>query len=170
MLGLPQDRDFTKAKLRGDVSLSPVLYMPPVDSAFLDRFIDVFVGRELPNMPKIATVGHPVLDEMLAPGVLTIGLLTSLECRIKDASFSAEKEYRLILEGDDNVQFRAGKSMLIPYRTYDFWTEYSKGIEKIIVGPCPNPKLSRDSLQKQLDILGYSGVEVATSAIPYRNW
>lgn len=167
MLGLPQDRDFTKAKLRGDVSLSPVLYMLPHDSAFLDRFIDVFWGRELPKMP---TIGHPVLDAMLAPGVLTIGLLTSLECRVKDASFSAEKEYRLILEGDDNVQFRAGKSMLIPYRTYDFWTEYSKGIEKIIVGPCPNPKLSRDSLEKQLDVLGYSGVEVATSAIPYRNW
>lgn len=88
----------------------------------------------------------------------------------EDASFSPEKEYRLILEGDDNVQFRAGKSMLIPYRTYDFWTEHSKGIDQIIVGACPNPTLSRDSLQKQLDVLGYSGVEIATSAIPYRNW
>jgi hypothetical protein len=170
MLGLPQDRDFTKAKIRADVSLSPVLYMLPTDSTFLDRFIDIFVGRELQDMPKMPTIGHPLLDAMLSPGALTIGLLTSLECRVKDASFSAEKEYRLILEGDDNVQFRAGRSMLIPYRLYDFWTEWSKGIGKIIVGPCPNPKLSRDSLQKQLDVLGYSGVEIATSAISYRNW
>lgn len=170
MLGLPQDRDFTKAKIRDNVSLSPVLYMLPDDAALLDRFIDIFVGRELPDMPKMPTIGHPLLDAMFSPGVLTIGLLTNLECRVKDASFSAEKEYRLILDGDDNVQFRAGKSMLIPYRTYDFRTEYSKGIDKIIVGPCPNPKMSRDSLQKQLDVLGYSGVEIATSAIPYRNW
>lgn len=80
MLGLPQDRDLTKAKIRGDVSLSPVLYMLPDDSAFLDRFIDVFVGQELLDMP---TIGHPLLDAMLSRGVVTIGLLTSLECRVK---------------------------------------------------------------------------------------
>lgn len=170
MLGLPQDRDFTKARIRNGVYLSPVLYVPPEDCAFLDRFIDVYIGRELQGMPKLPKIGDPLLDAMLSPGVLTIGLLTGLECRVKDASFSAEKEYRLILEADNDVQFRAGRSMLIPYRTYDFCTEHSKGIGKIIVGPCPNPKLSLDSLQKQLDVLGYSGVEIATSAIPYRNW
>jgi len=168
ILGLPKDRDFSKAKIRTDISLSPVLYMQPDDSAFLDHFIDIFIGRQVPNVPKM---GDPLLDAMFSPKVLTFGVLTSLECRVKDASFSAEREYRLIMESHkDDVRFRAGKSMLIPYRNYEFWTEDSKGICKIIVGPCPNPKLSRDSLQKLICTLGYSDVEIVTSAIPYRSW
>lgn len=168
LLGIPKNGDWTKGRMGTGVYLTPVLYMREGDHALLDQIIDLFTGR---NLELQTNSDDPIVKMLLSPEALSLGALNALEARVKDGSFAAEKECRLVLEGDvGDVRFRAGKSMMIPYRTFPFASEDDKGIGRIIIGPCPSPKLSSESLQKLLNTRGYSGVEISQSSIPYRSW
>ena len=82
---------------------------------------------------------------------------------LKHKKFKEEDEWRLISKprGIDGVQFRTGKSMLIPYVKInldeslnmvggDNNTEIFCCIPEIYFGPTPHPNLSRTSLEMML--------------------
>jgi hypothetical protein len=63
--------------------------------------------------------------------------------KFKDTSFEEEHEWRLICRGDldyMNVQYRAGRSHLVPYITVSL-ENISGVIREIMVGPGPNKEL-----------------------------
>ncbi|MBZ5491216.1 MAG: DUF2971 domain-containing protein [Acidobacteriia bacterium] len=94
---------------------------------------------------------------------------------LKDASFAEEKEWRLVRlpssfeEG--KLQFREGRSMLIPYNQHFFPDNHgSLPIEELVVGPTPHPELAREAAQALLMTHGLTTAIVQLSSIPYRTW
>lgn len=91
----------------------------------------------------------------------------------KDPSFSEEKEWRLvslknILNSD--LQFRSGKSMVIPYTEVDLVNKKNElPFAEIIVGPTPNMDLSQISLKYLTDSNNCNCV-LKPSVVPYRAW
>ncbi len=95
---------------------------------------------------------------------------------IKDGSFSEEKEWRIISEpifiDNQFVNFRTGKSMIIPYFKLNIKNE--KGIipiNEIIVGPTPHGELSVNSVSGLINEKCYGTYcQITKSQIPYRGW
>ena len=100
---------------------------------------------------------------------------TLVECSafFKHPSFEPEKEWRLVsrhtLTPHAHIDFRAGRSMLIPHYRFPIWYNESPTIESLMVGPSPNMELSVEAgamLMKQHRI----PVAVDKSETPYRDW
>jgi hypothetical protein len=97
---------------------------------------------------------------------------------LKHPSFKEEKEWRLISplinSFNDNVKFRTGKSMIIPYIEFSLADENNKiDFEEIIIGPTPHLELSKMSTQLLLVKSGFDendSKKVKISKIPYRDW
>lgn len=152
-------------------------HSPEYNPVIIDALIDVFTGARL--LPQAAresieaaagTFGEASpLRAFFTPPNLAFFQLSFLECIVKNASFSAEKECRLVLRGQpQDLSFRPGRSMLIPYTKYplDLGDEYF--IERIIIGPGPQPDLALRSVKMLFESVGHPSVEVVKSAIPYR--
>ncbi len=100
--------------------------------------------------------------------------LIKLSPGLKHPKFEEEKEWRIVSEdmGHGKPEFRAGKSMLIPYS--EFKLEGEDGIlriAEICVGPTPHPQLAMASVRELInraDKLASGPVRV--SDVPYRSW
>jgi hypothetical protein len=103
---------------------------------------------------------------------------------LKHPKFAEEKEWRIItrvmmddapafpVEETNRLEFRVGKSMLIPYRCISV-KDGSGGflLKKVTVGPNPNPEQAHRSVRSLLNSSrDTKAVEVQSSDIPYRNW
>lgn len=94
----------------------------------------------------------------------------------KDNGFREEAEWRLaflLQQGSTitDIEFRPGSSMPIPYLEVPLHLEdQGIGIWRVIVGPCPHPSEAAKSVEMLLKSVGFRGVEVVSSQIPYRNW
>jgi hypothetical protein len=104
---------------------------------------------------------------------------------IKDSSFSEEREWRIISRGGVHVQnlsFRAGTSMLIPFHRIKLIPDFWNLIKRVTVGHTPHAELARDatdsflyqqahcaSKRQELDTRDIN-VQVRNSVIPYRSW
>lgn len=173
--GIRDGKPWWEAKKQPGMSLSPVLYLSAQNAGAVDTLIDYFSGeKEIPNKDILNVEAGPAGDfvrALLSPKNLGYGLLSFLESRVKDPSFAAEKECRLLLEGDNGaLHFRPGKSMLVPYKIFQFDAEAPYFIEEVVVGPCPNPELSVASLNMLFASIGRPSVQVLQSSIPYRSW
>jgi len=135
------------------------------------------------------TFEHCLSPNIASPGlgsaVAPIFASTLMQCAafFKDASFSEEKEWRLVsfpvLIPHCRVDFRLGRSMVIPYFKLAL-DEFPNGklLHHIIVGPCPHKALSRNSvleLLRQHQTPSERGGRkdddlVRCSEIPYRDW
>jgi hypothetical protein len=96
----------------------------------------------------------------------------SRECAItKDYAFHEEREWRLVLhQFAEDVLFRQGRSMLIPYLEIPLaYPEQRLEIKSICIGPCPNPVEARMSVNMLLKKQNIYNVDVKDSKIPYRN-
>jgi hypothetical protein len=97
----------------------------------------------------------------------------SQDCAItKDYAFHEECEWRLVLhQFVEDVFFRQGSSMLIPYLKIPLtYPEQRLEIKRIFIGPCPNPAEARKSVEMLLKNQNIYGVDLIDSKIPYRNW
>jgi hypothetical protein len=100
----------------------------------------------------------------------------NLDCAItKDHAFHEEQEWRLVFrllnQSIEDVFFRVGGSMLVPYLKIPLAFENRRAeIKRIYVGPSPNLTGARESLEMLLRKHDIHGVEVIPSKIPYRNW
>ncbi|TKB96181.1 DUF2971 domain-containing protein [Pedobacter cryotolerans] len=89
---------------------------------------------------------------------------------IKNPAFHEEKEWRIVVAEHhekpfrytDNVQFREGKSSLIPFVVMDL---KDKTINEAIISPTLDEELAIQACKKLIGIN-----EVSASEIPYRNW
>ncbi len=98
--------------------------------------------------------------------------VTVIEPFVKDSSFSAEEEYRQVVHNPEpaKVCFRPGHSMLIPYVELEPAKKDVYFIEQVIVGPCPDPRLSIRSVKLLFQSKGDPDVRVIESRVPYRAW
>jgi hypothetical protein len=109
-------------------------------------------------------------------GIMRVGVF------FKDQPFSEENEWRIVSGPTSiraaEVDFRVGRSMLIPYFKVPIGTGNKSAISEAIIGPCPHPELSKSSLTMLLiregikRAEGQDGrpIEIRNSSIPYRNW
>lgn len=91
---------------------------------------------------------------------------------IKHPTFKQEQEWRLIAflaDATNILQFKPGKSMLIPYISFKF-DETGLPFNKIILGPNPHPELNRRVVLELLDKYGATNAVCTSSSIPYRDW
>lgn len=102
-------------------------------------------------------------------------LITLIAPVLKHHSFTEEQEWRLVLLPssfeNDPLEFRQGRSMLVPYHKYPFPNETGLApVEELVVGPTPHPPLARDAARALLSSCGLPSVTVRSSLIPYRAW
>jgi len=102
-------------------------------------------------------------------------LLPLIAPALKDSSFAEEQEWRLVRLPssfeDVDLQFREGKSMLIPYHLHRFpGSGECVPLDELVVGPTPHPELARNSAQALLMTYGLPSAIVRSSSIPYRTW
>jgi hypothetical protein len=111
-----------------------------------------------------------------------VGLVTYAPA-LKHPSFSEEREWRLVSEivrppvqtGANQtpapINFRSGKSMLIPYREFKLAEANSRmSISKIFVGPTPHMDLSISSALQLLLTSEVDNWRIVASSVPYRSW
>jgi len=105
-----------------------------------------------------------------------VQMLLATAPRFKDKSFSEEKEWRLfcgtIENGDERIEFREGKSTLIPYVKFSLKSLELNNIpiNKIIVGPTPDKELARIAVVNLLHRYKVVTKRVELSKIPFKNW
>lgn len=92
---------------------------------------------------------------------------------LKDQSFQEEQEWRLITNRPIDsrlINFRTGKSCLIPYYELQF-SNFKDLLNSIIIGPTPNQSISADSIKMLLSKFHLlHEVLVRNSFVPYRYW
>ena len=106
---------------------------------------------------------------------------------LKHPKFVDEKEWRIVsrvmmddapafpIEDATRLDFRTGKSMLIPYRCVSLkGGDGSFLLKRVVVGPNPNPEQAHRSVQSllksKLNRKESGSIDVQSSDIPYRNW
>jgi hypothetical protein len=109
----------------------------------------------------------PMVDVMVAVG--NLGPL------LKHPAFAEEREWRAILATnlkETNVQFRSGRSTLLPYVSVPVIDHDGKSpLVEIVIGPCPQPALTFDALKLLVrQDSTYADVKVRVSETPYRYW
>ncbi len=103
---------------------------------------------------------------------------------LKDRAFAEEREWRIISNPvfAQHLDYREGRSLIIPYYPLPLWEEGQKTeIYEIIVGPTPDLERSIKSLRKMIMgrdvIMGRDGIKerwgytpIKASQVPYRDW
>jgi len=96
---------------------------------------------------------------------------------LKHSSFREEAEWRLVSTQGLSVmdlQFRAGKSAIIPYSAFPLGDNLHDAVDSVTIGPTATPDLAHSSAQMLLTKQrgGAAGqlIQVTSSKIPYRNW
>jgi Protein of unknown function (DUF2971) len=93
----------------------------------------------------------------------------------KHPKFEEEREWRIIAglksEATKSIKFRPGQSMIIPYIEIRLPRDGENlYINKIVIGPTHERKLSKASIEYLLRSKKVKFDEVQYSTIPYRNW
>jgi len=105
--------------------------------------------------------------------------LSYLSAYIKDSNFREEKEWRIIrLVNFNDLDFRTGKSSLIPFTKISFENSFVDVVSELIVGHTPSLKLAMDAtrsfLIKNYPRMHNGSIEhqftIKESKIPYRSW
>nr|MBC8179175.1 hypothetical protein [Candidatus Desulfacyla euxinica] len=107
------------------------------------------------------------LIEQAVPGMI------SLAPTLKHSGFEEEEEWRLIvgpLEHDsDRIRYRTSDHYVVPFVEIDY-QNVGLPLEHIIVGPGPHQERSAGSLRQMIDRMGFEGVVIDPSKIPFRSW
>jgi Protein of unknown function (DUF2971) len=100
----------------------------------------------------------------------------------KHSSFHEEEEWRLVsprgLDPNRKVEFRVGRSAIIPYATVPLDKPTSmllpngtlQSIAEIHVGPCPEPALSLMTVMHLFGVNQFMVSSYSHTATPYRQW
>jgi hypothetical protein len=152
------------------LSLGPCCYDKDVQGRIVEDIVTDAVNTRLelspPETLRSNTVGEPFCDALLFAAPF-----------LKDGGFSEESEWRLVAQGvafqDSRLCHRAGASYVVPYLELGFdklGSTASEAIRTIIVGPTPHPSLASDSAWSLLASRSFTGWNVESSKIPYRQW
>ncbi len=155
--------------------LARCIYQPEKQS----EVVDAIVSEVLDRSKKVG-----LFTAVQIVKVMLLFELHALALILKHPKFAEEREWRIVsrvmmddapafpIEDATRLEFRVGKSMLIPYRCISV-NDGSGGflLKKVIVGPNPNPEQAHRSVRSLLNSrTDTKAVEVQSSDIPYRNW
>lgn len=130
----------------------------------IQHFIDIFIDETKKERDKLDTF---------------IWEFIKMASTMKHDCFQEENEYRIISVRpvnytNENINFRPGKSILIPY--YSLPLELSSVIGQITIGPCPNPDLANDAIWGLAYKYGLVNtksklinIPIVNSSIPFRH-
>lgn len=165
---------------RGSDSLVPCIYYDEEEEKSLKDEVKKLVSSYI---EEAAATDKPEVGAGIhgfrTPAALAIKHFLPLGKRsaiTKDNGFREEAEWRLaflLQQGSTiaDIKFRPGSSMPIPYLEVPLQLEDQViGIQRVTVGPCPHPSEAAKSVEMLLNSMGFRGVEVVPSQIPYRNW
>jgi len=101
--------------------------------------------------------------------------LHELAARLKHPAFAEEREWRLVsrplLSFTPGLQFREGKSYVVPYRQFQLTAnETDLQITRVTIGPSPHPLLAQQSVVAFLRSERCELATVSKSDVPYRAW
>jgi hypothetical protein len=179
-IGFPADL-LTAATAAKEWYLAPCVYEPLQQRDIIRSLVEEVLEENLSG----ATGNETNMDEDVRNVHLQLGgnLLTYLNRYapiLKDESFHAEKEWRVIsrplFNSSRSFDFREGRSLLIPYSKFPLSSEDLKfRLHRIVIGPTPDEARSRSAVVSFLmheGLLGGSKVEVPVeiSKVPYRAW
>jgi hypothetical protein len=155
--------------------LARCIYQPEKHS----EVVDAIVTEVLDHSQKGGVISTEQIVRVMLLFTLHVFALV-----FKHPKFAEEREWRIIsrvmmddapnfpIEKPNRLEFRVGKSMVIPYRCISL-KDGSGGflLKKVIVGPNPNREQARRSVDSSLrSRTDTKAVEVESSDIPYRNW
>lgn len=91
----------------------------------------------------------------------------------KHPSFREEEEYRIICDNqrtnEYGLDFRSGKSSVVPYVNIPILSGGSMNLHKIIIGPSPGADLMYHSVIKMVDKY-QQNCQIVKSETPFRDW
>lgn len=113
--------------------------------------------------------------------LFTRSILHGFALTIKHPKFDTEKEWRIISfgaemddppdTGEAPLDFREGKSTLVPYRRVRLRNDKDRfPLTDVVVGPSPSPEQSVRSVRSLLASHGLANCDLRRSDVPYRNW
>ena len=131
-------------------SLYPCVYDPEHQEFLINELITQLLATNFNT-----THGYVDPDRLRTFVVLPMGgdfaeRLAQLAPLLKDASFSDEKEWRLISNPISSLRLdhRPGESMITPFFRLVIGNENEfDSLEEIVVGPTPHPELSKGSVR-----------------------
>ena len=134
-------------------------------------------GRCIYNAALQAKIVDEIVESLLSnpsyPGNLyEFTKLLKYVAFFKNELFKEEREWRLVSFApiEPNLtNFRKGKSMIVPYTSFDLAKDQHLSINHVYVGPCPHNELSRKSVEEML-LRNNINVWVHASSIPFRDW
>lgn len=134
---------------------------------FSDAKFVSLLGDYRPDQIKSDSVNQGLID-FIAP---CFASFLKMAVFFKHPKFKEENEWRLykIDHFVDELKFRVGLSMLIPYREF-YVGDKPNLIMEVMIGPCPHPDLSSDAVKLFLKSKGLSSELVRNSKIPFRSW
>ena len=134
--------------------------------------LDGVINTMLANQLGEKRAGKPWPDERAASSFERF-LLDRFSPFVKDDGFKGEKEWRLALKvgtfDPSKIEFRPGRSHLIPFLRVSLEKDHPNYIREIMVGPGPSSELDLLALQRLVKSRGLP-IEVRNSKIPFRNW
>ena len=139
------------------------------------EIIDNLVHEAIDELPDEVDADLKLLEDLVPNFGELITQFLQLAPRFKHHTFHEEKEWRFVSRSlefaGENVKYRQGLSMVIPYTENKLLDDNGKlPIENIIIGPTQLPDLSFLSIEGLLKTYGYKNVKVESSKIPYREW
>ncbi len=148
--------------------LAQCIYTENEQVALLEALVDKVVKQ---NIEMKQTGEH----EDYPPGGSLCAYLHCYAPIIKDFTFKDEKEWRIITRPlsckNTNYNFRAGASMLVPYYKIPLIDANGEFLpSSITIGPTPNPKQSKMSMESFLVQKNLRNVTVNETKVPFRTW
>src|SRR5258707_3515022 len=146
-------KKLSKVAANSHFSLHKCVYAPIDQQTEINRLIEDFLA-----MPK----DDSVLLKFWEP----MAMLAPL---IKDNSFEDEKEWRLISRPPisfSGLDHRPSRSMIAPYFRLLIGTDQEFDcLHEVVVGPTPNPELSKESVHSLLESQGLRNIAVRATKV-----
>jgi hypothetical protein len=159
-----------QAHVRGNAwQLAPVVYEVSAQEAIAEH-----IAKHLDATCRLADANLPPGEAREAGQGEYLSLWLSVGPLLKDPSFAAEREWRIVSppvpHGKNLLSFRSGRA-LTPYTSFDLLAGKPKLVlPEVVVGPGPHPTLNSDAVSALAFEKGISLTAAPASRIPYRDW
>jgi hypothetical protein len=153
--------------LDNDLELLDCIYTSEKQEIELEKCVKEILDQFQSGDPSVPRVAHTLYTS-----------LTRISSKFKHASFSEEEEVRLVSKivdfMDEKIEFRYGKSTLIPYLKFALVIKKIQNtvplITKIYVGPTPDKNLAKLAVTNLLCKHKINSAVVELSEVPFKNW